>query len=190
MKKTQLRRGFTMVELLLVIALLAIVGAIALPSFLDLQNEAKAAAVRGTLGSLRAGLANQRQQVVLRCGYTPRNNIIDFNALYYNDITSALAVTYARCTTAQIPNAPDRKVFTFEGKRVGGTFATNPFVKDVLFDLIVTSQAAVDLAGGPCGLSTQFRSILGSDGVEWFYNADSGEIFAGSNTAGFQECSL
>ncbi len=47
-------RGFTLIELIVVIAILSILVAIAIPKYVDLTTQAKKAADDGTLGGLRA----------------------------------------------------------------------------------------------------------------------------------------
>ena len=52
------RRAFTLTELLVVVVILAILAGLALPRFFNYQTEARVAACKGTLGGVRAGIAN------------------------------------------------------------------------------------------------------------------------------------
>lgn len=51
------RKGFTLVELILVIAILGILAISALPRFLDMSTEARQASRDGVIGAVRAGIA-------------------------------------------------------------------------------------------------------------------------------------
>ena len=68
--------GFTIVELVVVIALLGILAAVALPRFLNVTDDAHAASVNGTGGALRSAVALVKAQAVVE---QVASNDIDFD---------------------------------------------------------------------------------------------------------------
>lgn len=52
------RRAFTLIELIAVIVVLAILAGVALPRYFNYAAQARESATKGTLGGVRAGIAN------------------------------------------------------------------------------------------------------------------------------------
>ena len=52
------RKAFTLIELIAVIVVLAVLAGVALPKYFDYAASAREAACKGTLGGVRAGIAN------------------------------------------------------------------------------------------------------------------------------------
>lgn len=57
-RAVRIHRGFTLIELIAVIVVLAILAGVAVPRYFDYTDRAKSAAVQGTLGNVRSAIQN------------------------------------------------------------------------------------------------------------------------------------
>lgn len=74
----QEQRGFTLIELVVVIAILAILAAFALPRFAQLSEQAHQSTIRATAGALAAGVALAKTQWVSNGFTTAQTDVVGF----------------------------------------------------------------------------------------------------------------
>jgi prepilin-type N-terminal cleavage/methylation domain-containing protein len=86
--------GFTLIELMIVVAIIGILAAIAIPKFADLINKSREGATKGSLATVRSAL---RVYYADTEGTYPSDNLacLTANAKYLNEIP-----------TAKIPSTP------------------------------------------------------------------------------------
>lgn len=67
------RSGFTMVEMVFVIAIIGILSAIAIPKFAATRNDAVMTKAKATVASVRSAISTMRQKNILKGSFTDLN---------------------------------------------------------------------------------------------------------------------
>lgn len=124
MRNNSLNKGFTLIELVMVIVILGILSAIAIPKFVDLRSDAQTASLAGIVGGLSAAASSNY------AGCSVVNNVVTANkcakvskcsevaALLTTPITIQSSAAAANTGLYYIPTANDTAITT------NGTTAT------------------------------------------------------------------
>lgn len=179
-------RGFTLIEILMVIIVITILSAIALPSFLNMRTSSQKAFIQGTLRSIRAGIRNGSLQSNLHCGQIG-NKMVTTNQLLHNDITEdntdlsgSIVTNSVSCTSVQIPNIAFRRMYNSPGlfNSAGILTVENPF----------NNQSKVGDESLGCVGCSSFSpcSCVADADIGWCFDNSTQRIWAASNVEG--EC--
>jgi prepilin-type N-terminal cleavage/methylation domain-containing protein len=102
--KTQAQKGFTMIELVIVIAILGILAAFALPRFANFTQDAQTSAATSVAGTLNASLGIVKAKFVAQ-GSTGTTVDLDGNSVTTNDIVTVNASGDLNMTTGAVDAA-------------------------------------------------------------------------------------
>ena len=151
----QVKRGFTLVEILIVVVILGILAAIVVPQFTQASTEAK-------LNSLCSNLQSLRSQIEL---YKVQHNDVAPG----NDIDSSTGAV-----TANVASFAPQMVFCTDingadngTKERDATYEFGPYLERIPDNPFNNSDTI---------------AVAAADGVGWVYDPDTGEIHAGPDS--------
>jgi type IV pilus assembly protein PilA len=163
MKKNQ--KGFTLVELMIVVAIIGILAAIAIPKFADMLEKSREGATKGNLSSMNSGIS---LYVSDNQGFTP--NTLD-NATY-TVVVNGQATTYPAFVTQYMDSIPGVKATAGAKKRnAAWSTWTSPAGVTVTYNTGGTSSLV-----STAGAGGWLYSNAAAPGSDFWVNSEAGDM--------------
>ncbi|WP_303291841.1 prepilin-type N-terminal cleavage/methylation domain-containing protein [Marinobacter sp. SS5-14b] len=170
------QKGFTLIELVVVIAILAILAAFALPRFAQLSEQAHSSNVKATAGAMAAGVALARAQWVANGLKASTDSLDGFGDGDLNVSSRGWPVAYTGGYTGEADGSAAMDASRCEQVWAGVLQSNAPTITGAAPDYAVTGSGSV------CTYAYQADGLAGTaDEKNITYDASTGDIATTEN---------